>query len=622
MLLIPSTLQAIELSHLSSIHVKINTLAVSLLEKWCEGLYTNQTNNPGNTITDGGIYSPGDQAYLGRCADAIYPFLWMAKHTNDKKYVIAAKKVYAWEQNNCWNEAYGCWVNDPGKMDGWKSISVFSAITKMEAMEHYTDLIGEETIKEWKVRLKRVAEYIYTTFHVEYANINYPATATFALYKLGELFNEDKYIKKAATLADGIMKYFTPEGFFYGEGGRKINDDGQYPIDLGYNVEESLPAMAFYSQLSANNELYEKVLKSMKVHLEFMLPNGGWDNSWGTRSFKWTMWGSRTSDGCHAGYYSLATKEPVFAEAVYRNLQCLQACTFNNILYSGPHEYLEYIAPSTHHTFDHAKALTVLVNMTAPEIRLPQTVLPREKEYGIKKYDNINTILFSKGPWRGTITAYNANYKNTNNGHCSGGALSCLYHIKLGMLTAASMTEYQRWEAHNMLEANAVENFMCLTPRLELVIEGKPVYRNISDYQAEMKYKESAEELLIISKSNLVSEKQKVPETCALHVSVVYKINKNSMEIAIRINEKPSEGKLSFIFPLVCSSSDTIRLERNAVTMKNSRGNLTVESNYPLRKSLPANKRVYNFIPGLQAYPIEIDCTDLHKKELLIRLIG
>ena len=294
LLLLPSLSQSYTQDNVRKSKDKINVLAVSLLKKWCQGLYANQTNSPGNKETDGGIYSPGDKAYLGRCADALYPFLWMAQHTNDEKYVIAAKKVYAWEQNNCWNEEYGCWFNDPGKPDGWKSISVFSAITKMEAIEHYPHLLGEDTITEWKNRLSRVAEYLHKTFHIDYANINYPATATFALFKLGKMLDEEKYIQKAATLADGIMDYFTADGLFFGEGGRKVNSDRQYPVDLGYNVEESLPALAHYCQLAGNKVLYGMVLQSMKVHLEFMLPNGGWDNSWGTRSFKWTMWGSRT----------------------------------------------------------------------------------------------------------------------------------------------------------------------------------------------------------------------------------------------------------------------------------------------------------------------------------------
>jgi len=166
--------------------------AVFLLEQWCKGLYSLQTIDPANPEVHGGIYSPGDNAYPGRCADAIYPFLWMASRTKDKKYLQAALDVYQWEQYNCWNEEYGCWFNDPGESDGWKSISVFSAITKMEAIEHYGDLLEEKELYEWKNRLLRVAEYIYTTFHIGYANINYPASATLAMQMLGKLFNEEK----------------------------------------------------------------------------------------------------------------------------------------------------------------------------------------------------------------------------------------------------------------------------------------------------------------------------------------------------------------------------------------------------------------------------------------------
>jgi len=616
----PQLIQSCTSGNVNGIHDKIRFLSESLLKKWCQGLYSNQTNDPGNLSVHGGIFSPGDNTYLGRCADAIYPFLWMANHTNDEKYVLAAKKVYAWEQNNCWNQKYGCWVSEPGKPESWNGISVFAAITKLEAIEHYPDLLGEETIHDWKIRLHQVAEFIHNEFHIGYANINYPATAILALFKLGQLFNEEKYTQKATIIADGILSYFTPEGFLFGEGGRKVNKNGQYPIDLGYNVEESLPAIAQYSRLVGNTELYEKVLQSMKVHLEFMLPNGGWDNSWGNRSFKWTMWGSRTSDGCHAGYYTMADEEPVFAEAVYRNLKCLEASTHENILHSGPHEFLEKIAPSTHHTFDHAKSLTTMLNMIPPKINSPVAVLPREKEYGIKKYNDINTILFSKGSWRGTITGYNATYYNKNNAHPTGGALSCLYHTKLGMVSAASMTEYRRWEVFNMIDEKLVDNFMCLTPRLELVIEGKPVYRNISDYNAIINLNETNEALHIKCHSFLVTGKQEHPEAGKTKINIEYKIQRNSMIIAISMNEKPTNGKLSFIFPLVCSSLDKININENLVKLKKHNGSLFIESNYKLKTPLSNDQRVYNFVPGLQAYPIEIDGSKIHEKELLLQI--
>ena len=598
----------------------VKKLTISLLERWCKALYDLQTVSPGNPATDGGIFSPGDNAYPGRCADAIYPFLWMARHTGDKKYAVAAIKVYDWEQNNCWNEEYGCWYNNPGEPDGWKSISVFSAITKMESIEHYGDLLGANTIAQWKRRLHRVAEYLFTTFHIGYANINYPATATYALYKLGKLLEEKKYIDKAAILADGILDYFTPEGLFFGEGGREVNKSGQFPVDLGYNVEESLPALAMYSQLSGNKKLHEKVLHSMKVHLEFMLPNGAWDNSWGTRSFKWTIWGSRTSDGCHPGYYLMSEHEPVFLEAVHRNLKCLNDSTYNNVLYSGPHEYLEKIAPSIHHTFDHAKALVKLLHMMSENLAgKDSTNLPREKEYGVKHYHDIDTILFSKGPWRGTIAAYNVNYKDKLNGHPSGGALSCFYHMKLGMLGAASMTEYQRWEKQNMLDSDEVDHFMCLTPRIELTSGKHEIYRNINDYNTKIQADDNGDELIVMTESSLVNGHQEQPPSGPIRISVVYKMNGDTFSISLGMDKKQNEGKLKFIFPVVCSDLVKIKHGSNSFKFIYEKGNLNVRSNYPLTSSIPVTKRVYNFVPGLQAYPIEVDCSELPSEELVLR---
>lgn len=597
---------------------QIQELATKLLEQWCQGLIAHQTNSPGNKLTDGGIYSPGDEVYLGRSADAIYPFLWMAAHTKDDKYVAAARKVYDWEQHNCWSEELGCWYNDANKPESWKGITVFAAMTKLEAILHYSDLLGEETVKEWKERLYRAAEFIYRTIGIDFGNINYPATATLALFQLGELFQEEKYIKKAEEIADGLLPYFTADGLFFGEGGREPNAHGQYPIDLGYNVEESLPAMALYAQLSGHEALALKVLESMQAHLEFMLPNGAWDNSWGTRSFKWTLWGSRTSDGCHAGYYAFAGKAPVFAQAVYRNLSVLEASTSDNLLHSGPHEFLHGVVPSIHHTFNHAKSLVNLLQTKVPKVPLSENVLPREKEYGIKQFDSINTFIFSKGPWRGTVTGYNVGYKTETNGHASGGALTLLFHMQGDMISAASMTEYQRWERLNMLDENKAENFMSLTPRLEWRLDDQQVYRNISDFQAKISTAERDEELMISTQSRLVDGNSHVPEGGSPYVSVVYRIKDEIFSMEIGLDKPLAQGELRFVFPVVCSLQDQVDLIGNTFSRKNDKGTLNLRSNYPLSSLIPENQRVYNFVPGLQAFPICIDCAEIHRKKLVL----
>ena len=593
---------------------KIIPLAESLLEQWCRGLIAQQTHRPSDPAVHGGIYSPGDGAYLGRCADAIFPFLWMASRTKDDSFIAAAKKVYAWEQANC-SSKDGSWFNAPGKASGWKGITVFAAMTKLEALTHYSRLLGKETVANWQNRLHRAAEYIHQNFDINFANINYPATATYALFQLGKMFNEDRYLMKAAELADGIQEYFTQDGLLWGEGGRSKNEHGQYPVDLGYNVEESLQALALYSKLSGNEKLLEKVVASLRVHLEFMLPNGGWDNSWGTRNFKWTLWGSRTSDGCHPGYYLCADKDPCFAEAVYRNLKCLEASTQENILTSGPHEHLAGVTPSVHHTSEHAKSLTKLLHTPQPVNGGQQECLPREKEYGIKKYDSINTVLFSKGPWRGTVTGYNYLYKGKQrDGHCSGGALSCLYHMDFGMVGVASMTKYQRWESQNMLSEEHVKHFMCLTPRLELTIPGEPVYRNISDHHAQIMTVETGDELRIRTTAKLVTGEQREPELGSPQVSITYRITRDAFEISLGLNKAVEKGSLTYLFPVVCSSEDEVVVKSDQLTVRSSRGTLSIESSHVMQTPIPVNQRGYNFVPGVQAFPLQLDCSNLHRE--------
>ena len=64
-------------------------------------------------------------------------------------------------------------------------------------------------------------------------------------------------------------------------------------------------------------ELFDKIKGILQE--KDKLPDGAWDNSFGTRNYKWSYRGSRTSDGCAAGY-GLAD-DPV--------LPCQRACCFS-----------------------------------------------------------------------------------------------------------------------------------------------------------------------------------------------------------------------------------------------------------------------------------------------------
>lgn len=70
-----------------------------------------------------------------------------------------------------------------------------------------------------------------------------------------------------------------------------------------------------------NNEKYkEKAYEKfeyVKSHLEFVLPDGAIDSSFGSRVNKWTYWGSRTSDGMQEGL--CLSDDPLFIESAELN---------------------------------------------------------------------------------------------------------------------------------------------------------------------------------------------------------------------------------------------------------------------------------------------------------------
>ena len=103
----------------------------------------------------------------------------------------------------------------------------------------------------------------------------------------------------------------------------------------------------------------------MKTHMEFMLPDGAWDNSWGSRNYKWSWWGSRTSDGCHPGFVLMPKFDPRFREVARRNLELMAACTHDGLLYGGPDYFAHGDLPCIHHTFTHAKALATVSSTAA-----------------------------------------------------------------------------------------------------------------------------------------------------------------------------------------------------------------------------------------------------------------
>ena len=79
--------------------------------------------------------------------------------------------------------------------------------------------------------------------NIETGNINYPVTSTFCFAICGKVLENAHYLERARQIAHTTLEYFTPNDLLFGEGHplKAVTPKGCRPVDLGYNVEESLP---------------------------------------------------------------------------------------------------------------------------------------------------------------------------------------------------------------------------------------------------------------------------------------------------------------------------------------------------------------------------------------------
>lgn len=555
----------------------------------------------------GGIWCPADKAVHGRVGDAIYPFFYLADKTKDNRYTEAALLLYRWIERRV-SQPDGSWLNEPVK-GSWKGTTVFMAIALAEALKHHGALMPAAFKNELSVRLKKAGDYIYQTFNIDYGNINYPITASYSLSLLGEVLDEPTFKIKGRELAHQALKFITPkDGFLKGEGSPyyEASKKGCFSVDLGYNVEESLPALVQYGLLAGDEAVLQAVTRSLQTHMELMLPDGAWDNSWGTRNYKWTYWGSRTSDGCQTAYALLADRDPRFYKVALLNTQLMQRTTADGLLQGGPHFAAHHVPVCVHHTFTHIKALVTILEHGDhyKKSDAVKVILPREQTYGVRQFSDIQTWLIAKGGFRATITGYDRDYTHAKNGHATGGALTMLWHKRTGPILCASMNEYQLVEAGNM-QAETDPYAMPLTPRIEMHTSDG-LYMNISDQSAVISVESTDEKIAIKTQSKLVDKDQKNPPSGVINCAVHYTFTAHKVSIHFKHDGNSS---VRIVIPFIAKTAEKLSvINHKSLTVKRELGGLVIiVSNQPIIQLPTTNTRVFNFVPGLEAVPLAIE---------------
>ena len=429
--------------------------AFDLMKTWCDTLLTYKVESA-SPYLDGALLCPACHVVHGRIADLAFPLTLLYARTDEQHYLEAADKMIDWTEYNL-TRPDGSWRNDAG--NEWKAISAFAAMSIGEALYHFGEQIPEEMRTKWMAIFVRLSDFIYEKIDSIHPVVNYHAGAACEQAMAWKLTGDKKYLDFAHTQEEICRKQFDENGLFFGEGHPidHVTEKGCHYIDMGYNMEESLPLLLRYTMLTGEQAAFYRA--RYRDHMELLLADGGIDNSWGSRHNKWTWWGSRTSDGAIEGL-ALVLDEPLFADACERVLTLYENCTHDGLL-SLPMAKEAGEPTCLHHSFCHAKALAALV--LAEPVDVKRTVLPCESGYGIKWLQNKTVALVSHKGWRATVSVCDAQYlPQTENG---GGSMTLLMYGKTPVC-AATMRDYTPSEPLNMQYLRKSDQTPCMTPRL------------------------------------------------------------------------------------------------------------------------------------------------------------
>lgn len=516
-----------------------------LLKTWCDGLIRYQIDMPDFPEFDGGISCPSCKMIHGRCHDAIYPMMTLFSLTGDEKYLNSAKKLFKWGANMFCDD--GSLYNDAHSV--WNGITVFNAIGLHDALFNHASLLDDDTRAQWEDRLGKMGSWLY--HHLVpgmRTNINYFCTNACAMALLGNYFHNEEYLALAKSLAKMAIDHLSVNGLLFGEGqpNESHTVKGCPAIDIGYNVEESMPSLIRYAEAAGDEEALDIFTKSYRAHLEVMLPDGAWDNSFGTRNFKWTYWGGRTSDGCQEVMNYLGKKDPMYAEAGYRNFKLYKEFTHDGLLFGGRDYKAHGEYPCTHHAFCHAKVLAAVLDNGVCEFE--RTEIPSDHPDKAKYYPELDMWRVAVGDWRADISAYDFNYMR--GGHTSGGSMSLLWNRKYGPVIAVGAVDYTLHEPHNQQLSLKKAEHLSAAPRIEAVVDGVR-YGQHYDFTAKMSGRTADGKVFIHTDAHLADDRQSVLENGVCTLDYVFEEDK------VTISGRMPAGfdGISYKLPVVCSEA-------------------------------------------------------------------
>ena len=559
-----------------------------LLVRLADGCLKYQLHSTGDAALDGALVCPACGVIHGRCHEAAYPLLHLAHTTGEKRYLDAALSLFRWGQNMVCED--GSVLND-GQSE-WRGITVFSAVSLLHALSHHSSILPLSEKTQWEKRLSRQLIWIRQNIDpdIKAFNINYICAAAVALALGADYFVLPDIKKTASRLAGYAMARIDEDGLIYGEGTPNdlVTPLGARPVDMGYLAEESLPSLYEYAVAAKDGQALLAAEKCARAILGFMLPDGAWDNSFGTRNFKWTYWGSRTADGCQAMFNALGKRDSVFSEAAVRSLRLYARCLDDNGLMAGGPDYAARGERACiHHSFCRMKVLAQALDEGIADY--PDVLLPTEKAAPPKRWASLGMWRLSAPGW--LADAVYGDFEYMRGGHASGGALTLLWNWLWGPVIAAANTVYSLKEPHNQQLTRSPSDHRALCPDVMRVHDGAE-YRQVFCFSAQTVMEKDGALHLSFVPADITH--MPCPDGAVLQAE--YRLTEGGLRVAIK------GPKSVFVLPLVCSGAK-IGLTDHTAVMRRGSVNLRADFSHPIVSA----KRIFCLAPGLEALELKCD---------------
>jgi len=522
-----------------------------LLIEWCDALLAAQITDKKSEFF-GGFRCESCNFTHGRADNAIYPFVYAYSLTGEQKYLTGAENLLVFRKKLTLRS--GAVQNDFSSP--WQGITAFSAINLLKTLLYFGEKLPPRLKRKIEKCARRSARWVHRNMVIGFpAYVNYYCAVALVNALYDAYYHDADYRARAEELLAYCLGLFTENGLLVGEG--KPHDDrspkGCLPIDIGYIAEESLPCLVHAAEVLGDEEATATMTAHSIKLLDFFLPDGGWDNSFGVRNNKWTYYGSRTSDGCIGAFTALAKRDGLFAEVAERTYRLLRKCTLNGKLQGGMHYAENGQTPCIHHTFCHACALADALRASITE-RAARS-LPCDLTTTLcKYYPELNTYKIRVGAYTATLTGYDYVTHHYANGaaHASGGTLSLLYKAGTGAMIAGSVYDYIRTEPNNMQSPSAGKRHSSLLVRAEYEKDGVK-YATCLDRSPEMTVHATDDEVTAVVRAKFVSVDAQCPED-SLFAEFRYHFTAEGVTISVsKVN-----GNVRFILPVVEGAGEVI----------------------------------------------------------------